>query len=208
KIFNRVALFALELTWAMKLFRGPCPQNMTAMKNLDINNFMGKWYIHSKYPPIPDKVSRCQSVVFGKDNETNPYIEKRMLSSQTDTVVFQKAEILKWEPEAGRYVQDTKNKAFPKGIQIYILDTDYTNYAIRFMCFDTNKIFSFRECLITCPTLKYYNFTLLSDWAVLQFRRRVPNAEVVYNAQKIARENGVKISLFVNVPQNACPSDT
>ncbi|XP_020810333.1 apolipoprotein D [Drosophila serrata] len=188
-VFLVVALFALELTWAMKLFRGPCPQNMTAMKNLDINNFMGKWYIHSKYPPIPDKVSRCQSVVFRQDNETNPYIEKRMLSSQTDTVVFQKAEILKWEPEAGRYVQDTKNKAFPKGIQIYILDTDYTNYAIRFMCFDTNKIFSFH-------------------WAVLQFRRRVPNAEVVYNAQKIARENGVKISLFVNVPQNACPSDT
>ncbi|KAH8239016.1 hypothetical protein KR038_012079, partial [Drosophila bunnanda] len=189
KLFNRVALLALQLTWATKLSQGPCPQNMKAMKNLDMNKFNGKWYIHSIYPPTPYKNFRCQSVVFTQDNDTKPYIEKRMLSSQTDTVVFEKEEILKLEPEAGRYVQDTKNKAFPKGMQIYILDTDYTNYAIRYMCFDTNKAFSFY-------------------WAVLQFRQRVPSAEDVYKAEKIAKENGVEISQMMKVPQNACPSDT
>ncbi|KAH8279907.1 hypothetical protein KR054_010418, partial [Drosophila jambulina] len=185
----RFLLLTLQMARAMQPFRGSCPQNMTAMKDFDMSRFLGKWYIHSKYPPIPDRIYRCQSVVFKQDNDAKFYVEKRMLSSQTDTVIFKKAEILKLEPKAGRYIQDSKNKAFPEGIQIYILDTDYENYAIRFMCFDTSTVFSFH-------------------WAVLQFRKRNPVAEDVYNAQKKARENGIKISHVVKVPQTGCPDDT
>ncbi|XP_017021911.1 insecticyanin-B isoform X3 [Drosophila kikkawai] len=187
-MFFVFSLLTLQLAGAVKFFRARCPQNVTGLKDFDMEKFKGKWYIHSKYPPIPEKVARCQSVDF-KQIGTKLYVEKRKLSSQTDTVVFRKAQIKHVDVAAGSYVQDTKIKVFPEGIQIYILDTDYENFAIRFMCFETNKVISFH-------------------WAVLQFRQRVPNAEVVYDAQKAARDKGIKIGNFEKIQQLACPPDT
>jgi len=43
------------------------------------------------------------------------------------------------------YVKQIFSTAFPEGVLLYVLDTDYTNFAIRFMCFDSSHIFSFRE---------------------------------------------------------------
>nr|XP_017021912.1 insecticyanin-B isoform X2 [Drosophila kikkawai] len=154
-MFFVFSLLTLQLAGAVKFFRARCPQNVTGLKDFDMEKFKGKWYIHSKYPPIPEKVARCQSVDF-KQIGTKLYVEKRKLSSQTDTVVFRKAQIKHVDVAAGSYVQDTKIKVFPEGIQIYILDTDYENFAIRFMCFETNKIgqsFSFASVF---PMLKLY----------------------------------------------------
>ncbi|KAH8251354.1 hypothetical protein KR032_009324, partial [Drosophila birchii] len=187
--FKRFTLLALQVAWAMMSFRGHCPQNMTAMKGLEMNKFMGKWYTHAKYTTKLDKIYRCESVEFKQDNNTKYYIETRMLSRQTDTVILKKAEILKLEPEAGRYVQNADHKVFPNGIQIYVLDTDYDNYAIRFMCFDTNGLYSFH-------------------WAALQFRKRLPDPKVLHEAQKIASENGIRLFKLYKIPQNGCPPDT
>jgi len=43
------------------------------------------------------------------------------------------------------FVKQIFSTAFPEGVLLYVLDTDYTNFAIRFMCFDSSHIFSFRE---------------------------------------------------------------
>ncbi|XP_017005459.1 insecticyanin-A [Drosophila takahashii] len=184
-----LAVLHFQLSWAIRAFHGHCPDNMTAVADLDMNRFKGKWYTHSIYPPLSLKVAKCQSTEFVELPGRKFLVKNRELSGQTGTVRKRKAAILKIEPKYGRYILDTKNPAFPEGVLLYVLDTDYSNFAIRFMCFDSSNIFSFH-------------------WAVIQTRKRLPSADIIYMAQYYAQKAGLVISDLGKVPQESCPSDT
>ncbi|XP_017076122.1 apolipoprotein D [Drosophila eugracilis] len=183
------ALIDIQFSLAMKAFHGACPVNMTAVGDFDMDRFIGKWYTHSIYPPVSSKIARCQSTEFIRDDEHKYRVKARELSGQTDTVRVRKAQILKVESNFGRYILGTKNAAFPEGVLLYVLDTDYTTFAIRFMCFDASHIFSFH-------------------WAAIQTRKRLPSTDVVYMAQYYAKQAGLVISDMSKVPQESCPPDT
>ncbi|KAH8351913.1 hypothetical protein KR084_000577, partial [Drosophila pseudotakahashii] len=189
KFFESLAVLHFQMAWAIRAFHGHCPDNMTAVADLDMNRFQGKWYTHSLYPPLSLKVSKCQSTEFVEMPGHKFVVKSRELSGQTGTVRKRKAPILKVESKYGRYILGTKNPAFPEGVLLYVLDTDYTNFAIRFMCFDSSHIFSFH-------------------WAVIQTRKRLPSAEIIYMAQLYAQKAGLVISDMSKVPQESCPPDT
>ncbi|XP_044316153.1 apolipoprotein D [Drosophila rhopaloa] len=188
KFFAFVVL-ELQFSLAMRAFHGPCPDNMTAVGDLDMNRFEGKWYTHSIYPPLSLRVPKCQSTEFVEDAADKYHVTARELNSQTGTIKVRNAEIIKIEENMGRYILGTRNTAFPEGVQIYVLDTDYVNFAIRFMCFDASNIFSFH-------------------WAVIQTRKRLPPSEIVYMAQHFGQKAGLVISDMSKVPQESCPADT
>ncbi|EDV31081.2 uncharacterized protein Dana_GF19686 [Drosophila ananassae] len=173
---------------AFKAEHGHCP-NITAVGDLDMDRFKGIWYTHSIYAPLSRKVPRCQSTEFIHYDEHFYKIQARELSSQTDTVKVREELITKIFPSEGRYIQATHNKALPEGAQIYVLETDYDNFAIRYMCFDAVKIFSYH-------------------WAVIQFRHRLPSSGIIYVAQELAKRSGITISDMSKVPQESCPRDS
>ncbi|XP_017051628.1 uncharacterized protein LOC108095171 [Drosophila ficusphila] len=184
-----LAVFDLQFAFAMKAFHGSCPDNMTAVGDLDMERFKGKWYTHSIYPPLSLRIAKCQSTEFVEESDQRYSVIARELSSQTGTVKVRKADILKVKVESGGYLLDTKNTVFPEGVMIYILDTDYDNFAIRFFCFDSSDIFSFH-------------------WAVIQTRKRLPPPDILFMAQHFAHEAGLTLSDMSKVPQEACPQDT
>ncbi|XP_043656534.1 uncharacterized protein LOC122622271 [Drosophila teissieri] len=188
KIFV-LAILHHQFSTAMRAFHGPCNPNMTAVGDLDMERFKGKWYTHSMYPNLSLRVPKCQSTDFIEEKEDEFSVVARELSNQTGTVKRRKVEILNVEPEYGRYLLATKNKAFPEGVLLYVLDTDYVNFAIRFMCFDASKIFSFH-------------------WAVIQTRKRLPSVQIIHMAQFYGQKAGLVISDMSKVPQEACPYDT
>jgi len=48
----------------------------------------------------------------------------------------------------------------------------------------------------------------LLDWAVIQTRKRLPSAQVIYMAQYYANRAGLMISDMSKVHQESCPPDT
>ncbi|XP_032583098.1 uncharacterized protein LOC6617374 isoform X2 [Drosophila sechellia] len=206
KIFV-LAILYLQSSMAMRAFHGACPSNMTAVGDLDMERFKGKWYTHSIYPHLSLRVEKCQSTDFMEVEENKFSVVARELNSQTGTVKMRKADILHVEPEFGRYILGTTT--FPEGVLMYVLDTDYVNFAIRFMCFDASKIFSFREC--SDVNNKYFPLMRsldLTDWAVIQTRKRLPSAQVIHMAQYFGKMSGLVIGDMSKVPQESCPYDT
>ncbi|BFF95385.1 apolipoprotein D [Drosophila madeirensis] len=179
-ISSALAIIALE---------GPCSTNMTAVGDFDMDKFLGKWYTYSVYPSFSKRVPKCQSVDFKKKGDEHYSIRASELSTNTDTLKIKNEEVKHVDAARGRYDLMTKNSAFPEGIQIYVLDTDYDTFAIRYMCFDASNVFSFH-------------------WATIQTRIRLPPSEVIFTAQTLARRSGIILSKMIKIPQEACPPDT
>ncbi|XP_022228210.2 lazarillo protein [Drosophila obscura] len=174
---------------ALIVLEGPCSANMTAVGDFDMERFLGKWYTYSAYPSLKKRVSKCQSAEFRKKDDKHYFIHSKELNTKTDTVKTRNEDIKNIDPAHGRYDLMTKNKAFPQGIQIYILDTDYDNFAIRYMCFDSASVFSFH-------------------WAAIQTRIRLPASDIIYTAQALARKSGIVLSKMMKIQQDSCPPDT
>ncbi|XP_017130142.1 uncharacterized protein LOC108147892 [Drosophila elegans] len=187
--FFALVLLDLHLSLAMRAFHGACPSNMTSVSDLDMDRFKGKWYTHSLYPPLSFRIGKCQSTEFLEDTADKFHVIARELSLTTGTVKVRKADIIKIEANMGRYILGTRNTAFPEGVLIYVLDTDYDNFAIRFMCFDASHIFSFH-------------------WAVIQTRKRLPPPDIIYLAQHYAHNAGIVVGDMSKVAQESCPEDT
>ncbi|KAH8293236.1 hypothetical protein KR018_000974, partial [Drosophila ironensis] len=182
------ALSWLKFSDAFRGSHGPCP-NVTAVGDLDMHRFSGVWYTHSIYPPLSLRLRKCQSTEF-INYDTHYYkVRARELSTQTDTVRVREAKITKVIPHEGSYILETTNKVFPGGIQIHVLDTDYDNYAIRYMCIENLNIFHY-------------------EWAVIQFRKRLPKSHIIFIAQVLAHRSGISFDDMSKVPQEACPPDT
>ncbi|KAH8240626.1 hypothetical protein KR026_002185, partial [Drosophila bipectinata] len=186
-IFDRILLW-IPFCVAFYARQGPCP-NMTAVGDFDMERFLGTWYTYSIYTPVTTTVARCQKTEFIQYDANFYKMKSLELSTQTDTVKVRQALIKEVDSSKGRYIQETHNKVLPEGVQIYILDTDYDNFAIRFMCFEALSIFSFH-------------------WAVIQTRKRLPNAGIIYVAQELAKKNGIAISHMSKVHQESCPRDS
>ncbi|XP_001357024.4 lopap [Drosophila pseudoobscura] len=186
-VFPIIVLIYIPPTLAMIALEGPCPSNMTAVGDLDMDRFLGKWYTYSVYPTFSKRVPKCQTVEFKKE-EDKIWIKRTELSTKTDTLKIKVEEIRNVDPSHGKYDLITTNSAFPEGIQINVLDTDYDNFAIRYMCFDSNNLFSFH-------------------WAVIQTRIRLPTSDIIYTAQVLARKSGIVLSKMIKIPQHSCPPD-
>ncbi|XP_068151527.1 apolipoprotein D [Drosophila tropicalis] len=176
-------------SWALLAFEGSCPSNMTAIADLDMDRLLGRWYTYSMYPNLSHKVPICQSVDFVKIDDTIA-VRSTQLNSNTGTLKISIDQIKHAEPALGKYeMVGGDNKAFPDGITMYVLDTDYENFIIRYLCFDSNNIINFQ-------------------WAVIQTRHRLPSSNTIFKAQALARDSGILISKMVKVRQDACPPDT
>ncbi|EDW75910.1 uncharacterized protein Dwil_GK14949 [Drosophila willistoni] len=188
RFFILILLFG-QPSWALLAFEGSCPSNMTAVADLDMDRLLGRWYTHSMYPNLSLKVPKCQSVDFVKVDDIIA-VKSTQLGTKTGTLKIRVDEIKNVEPALGKYdLVGGDKKAFPDGITIYVLDTDYENFIIRYLCFDSNNIINFQ-------------------WAVIQTRHRLPSSETVFKAQALARDSGILISKMIKIRQDACPPDS
>ncbi|XP_034473643.1 apolipoprotein D [Drosophila innubila] len=173
----------------LAVFKGPCPNNMTSIGNFDMKRYLGKWYSHSMYALFSKKIPNCKSIEFIQEKDATYTLTNKEISTVTHTLKTKTYKINNIDSTIGKFDMEINEKGDTRSIEIYILDTDYDSFAIQFMCFDSNSVFNFQ-------------------WAVINTRKRIPSAETIFTAQKMAQLSGIKISKMIKVLQHACPSDT
>ncbi|KAL7741678.1 hypothetical protein ACLKA6_000299 [Drosophila palustris] len=192
QIFLAAAILTLSFVaqaTALAVFKGPCPKNMTSIGNFDMQRYLGKWYTHSMYPYFSRKIPKCTSVEFKREGDSSYTLKRKDISTVTDTLKVKTYKINYFDTSIGKFEMEINKRAISKSVEIYILDTDYDNFAIQFMCIDSNGVFNFQ-------------------WAAINTRQRIPSAETIFAAQKLARLSGIKTGQMIKVLQAACPLDT
>ncbi|XP_030555788.1 apolipoprotein D-like [Drosophila novamexicana] len=195
-MFNpRIGVFGILMllfgirAMALEVFDGACPSNMTAVGDLDMQRYLGKWYTHSMYPSLFKKVTKCRSIQFDKLPNGKFSAKMTELHSIKETLVIKKADIDSVESKAGKIRLKTSAPAFVGGEEMYVLVTDYDKFAIQFLCIDAKSIFNLQ-------------------YAAILTRQRSPSQTVVFLAQQLAQQAGIRIDKLKVVSQNGCPPDT
>ncbi|XP_060666082.1 apolipoprotein D [Drosophila nasuta] len=187
-----VAIVLLSLVEPMITFSvtdGVCPTNITSIGKFDMERYLGKWYIYSMFSPFTKPMPHCKSNQFTKDKRGSYFVTSKELEFDTKTVTKHTLKIKSVNSNLGQYIFNHKPRTFPRGVQIYILNTDYTNYTIEYTCINSDGVFNMQ-------------------WAVIGTRKRVPTESTVYIARKLAKQSGLAMNRLIPVQQDSCPTDT
>ncbi|KAH8377776.1 hypothetical protein KR093_007100 [Drosophila rubida] len=167
---------------------GSCPTNMTSIGNLDLNRYLGKWYVQAMYPLQTKRLPKCKSMNFVKiDNRY--YIETIELDRSNIGLTKRYMSLQRFDTNKGAYFINQYKRTFPRGVDINILNTDYDNYMIEYMCINSAAVFNMQ-------------------WAIVGTRTRGASSEVLYDARDAALKAGLDVKPLVQVQQDSCPLDT
>lgn len=76
-------------------------------------------------------------------------------------------------------------------------------------CASIPKVFLISVSLLThAYTEKHRHKVHFSEYAAIYTRHRIPSAETIFTAQKMAQLSGIKISQMIKVLQHSCPADS
>ncbi|KRF81326.1 apolipoprotein D [Drosophila virilis] len=187
--FGLLVLLFGSRAMGLEVFDGACPSNMTAVGDLDMQRYMGKWYTYSMYPSLFNKVTKCRSIQFDKLPNGKFTAKMTELHSIKENLVIKKADINTVDSKAGKIILKTLAPAFVGGEEMYVLVTDYDTFAVQFLCIDAESIINLQ-------------------YAAILTRQRSPSQAIVFLAQQLAQQAGIRIDKMKVVPQNGCPPDT
>ncbi|XP_017849966.1 apolipoprotein D isoform X2 [Drosophila busckii] len=173
---------------ALLVEKGTCPENITALSDFDMERFRGRWYTYSSLLNLRKNIPECAYVDFIKRPNGSYFAEASEINQKTSTMKLKYHEIGRIEPKLGTYEIVLKGSPIEPGIHINVLDTDYTSFAICYLCFDVDSIVSLKAIII-------------------RTRARIPKAETIHTAQRLAQLSNIDLSELVKIPQDACPID-
>ncbi|XP_030384568.1 lazarillo protein-like [Scaptodrosophila lebanonensis] len=181
----------LNLFWQVSMLLPlpePCPKNMTAVGDFNMDRFLGRWYAYSMYPKLSGKMPSCMSIWYNKLEDNTHEVNIIELHDKVEFVKSSRRKIINIQTSGSYDVLGSVHN--PDGVQMNILYTDYDSFAIRFMCIDdVNSIFSLQ-------------------YVMIQFRKRNPTAEEAYAAEHLAKKAGIRLKSMKRVNQQGCPNDT
>jgi len=111
---------------AMRAFHGACPSNMTAVGDLDMDRFKGKWYTHSIYPHLSLRVEKCQSTDFIEKEENKFSVVARELNTQW--VILNILKQLYKPYSQNWYCKDEKGRHTERGARIWAVYFGHNKY--------------------------------------------------------------------------------
>ncbi|XP_017850969.1 apolipoprotein D [Drosophila busckii] len=173
---------------ALLVEKGTCPENITALSDFDMDRFRGRWYTYSSLLNLKNNTPECAYVEFIKRANGSYFAKASEINQRTNTIKLSYHGIGRIEPKLGTYEITSRSSSEEPGIHISVLDTDYTSFAICYLCFDVDSIISFK-------------------WAMIRTRARIPKAETIHTAQRLAQLSNITLSEMVKIPQDACPTD-
>ncbi|XP_030555787.1 uncharacterized protein LOC115759094 [Drosophila novamexicana] len=187
-VFGILMLLFGSSAMGLEVFDGACPSNMTAVGEFYMDYYVGKWYTYSMYPFLYKKMNKCRTIKIDKLPNGKFHETMTELHSLKETLIVKKTDIDSVDSKAGKFTLKTSSPAFVGGLDIYVLVTDYDNFAIQFLCIDSNYVINFQ-------------------YAAILTRQRSPSQTVVFEVQQIAKRLGIHIDKLKIVPQNGCPPD-
>ncbi|CAH0549700.1 unnamed protein product [Brassicogethes aeneus] len=187
-MMNGVVVFLMVVVVAKAQipFPGSCPDVQT-MPDFDLNQFLGKWFESERYFAGPEVLGKCVTAEYSLgDNGT-----VTILNSQLNTITGTNTSIAGF----GTPSKDDPAKlsiifpSLPLKIQApyWILDTDYTNYAVVWSCND------------------FLLFNTRSVWILT--RSDNPTFPALESAYYALEKNGISTKYLMITDQIDCPSN-
>lgn len=167
-------------------FLGGCPK-VDTVSDLEIQKYLGKWYEAERYFAFFEFGGKCVTATYtGNANGTVTVVNKQISSLSGIASSIQ-----------GFATQKSSNKAklsivfpsMPVHIEgpYWIVDTDYTSYAVVWSCFD-------------------YGFVSTRNAWILT-RERHPAVAVLEKAYQAVDKNKISRAFFVRTDQKNCPEN-
>ncbi|TDG49412.1 hypothetical protein AWZ03_004095 [Drosophila navojoa] len=170
----------------VKVSKGACPKNMTAVGDLNMKKYVGIWYPQLTYPLYLKAMPKCVKYNVTKSTGNKYLIRRSDIDSKSGKVRRRSTLILRVDRKGGKYTIKT-NKS-PHGFNIFVLDTDYKTYSIQYGCIELGGIINI-------------------VYVIIMTRDRFPSSEVIQRTQKLAKLSGIDQKTMVPILQNGCPID-
>ncbi|XP_033226444.1 apolipoprotein D-like [Belonocnema kinseyi] len=163
---------------------GKCP-NLEVVENFDVEKYMGKWYEAGRYFVFTELGGKCTTAEYSLNEDGTVNVLNRQVNFLTGkpSSIEGTAELV---GESGEGKLSVTFPSLPGGIKgsLWILDTDYSSYAVVFSCQDFG-IFSTKQAWILT-------------------RKRIPSKEVLLKAYAIFDANGFDRTYLIRTNQNNC----
>ncbi|XP_058796741.1 apolipoprotein D-like [Phymastichus coffea] len=184
--FMLLGIFIISSTVAQVPIPGKCP-NVQVVPNFDVGKYLGKWYEAERYFAIFEITGKCVTADYSsEDNGTVSVLNKQIsvLTGIESSIV-------------GYAMQKSSEKAkltvvFPTASKIegsyWVLDTDYTSYAVVWSCTDIASVFSIR-------------------FAWILTRQRNSSIAVIEKAYQALDKNDISRRFFIKTNQIDCPAE-
>ncbi|KRF98334.1 uncharacterized protein Dwil_GK27627 [Drosophila willistoni] len=163
-----------------------CEQPNNYMHKFDINKYLGTWYTQSRTPFFGERIARCtrQSVSRTKSKGNWTYVSK-LWEIRHESTKPSLRNIPLTDLRNGTYEMQTK--VDEKGSRAFVLDTDYTHYAVRYNCFDIVGYISF------------------DSW-VIETRQPNPPKKYIKKAISVLKAANLRYEDMMTVDQKNCSS--
>uniref|UniRef100_A0A0P6G530 Apolipoprotein D n=1 Tax=Daphnia magna TaxID=35525 RepID=A0A0P6G530_9CRUS len=145
-VFLLVAVGLFRRTKSQILTIGSCP-NPSVVSEFEVDQYLGKWYYNRNYFSIFKTGLDCTTVEYTmNEDEITIKIEGFLINNKKKKTTFGKARVV----TSGKLTVTFIPNALTQGAENYwILDTDYTSYAVVWNCFPHGLMYSSTAWILT-----------------------------------------------------------
>ncbi|XP_047536967.1 uncharacterized protein LOC125070976 isoform X1 [Vanessa atalanta] len=115
------------------VYPGQCDQNIQAIPNFNMTAFQGTWYEISAYPKEPQS-GQCINHVYSLDSSNSLNLVSSNVIDQIFGVTNSRVTFASAQDSSGRLSITLTSGGSNIVIPFWILDTDYTDYALAYSC--------------------------------------------------------------------------
>ena len=181
--------FALAVVLAMTMFvdaqvpfLGVCPV-VKPVKKLNLDNYMGYWFEHSRYPFVTEAGNRCIYTHYTHVGNGEISLKASFINIATGARINFNGEAT--DKSGGKFNLRFNPLQNPNVANMLVLGTDYKNWAVVYTC---ENIFGVSNVQVLY---------------ILSRQRELP-AKSLAEAKRVISQNGLDASLLVETPQTGC----
>ncbi|XP_077295531.1 apolipoprotein D-like isoform X2 [Arctopsyche grandis] len=174
------------LTGAQVPLLGRCP-NISVKNPFDVSQYVGTWYEAEKYFAIFELGGKCITATYTPIASGGVKVFNRQLNIKTNQVrTIEGTATLAGAANEGKLSVVFPSIPFGRAAPYWVLDTDYTNYAVVYSCTDF--------------------FIFHTDIVWILTRAQNPPATVMGAAYSVMDRYGLNRALLIPTDQKSCPN--
>ncbi|PBC27513.1 apolipoprotein D-like [Apis cerana] len=180
-----ILIIAASAAMAQVPFLGSCPVVET-IPNFDIKKYVGKWYEIEKYFAFFEFGGKCVTAIYSEGENSAINILNKQISALTgvsSSIEGVGKPVVKIEE--AKLIVTFPTLPLPVDAPYWILDTDYTSYAVVWSCSNFG-VFSMRNVWILA-------------------REPKPPVSVLEKAYQVLDKNNISRAYFIRTDQKNCP---
>ncbi|OXU21045.1 hypothetical protein TSAR_014816 [Trichomalopsis sarcophagae] len=186
-IWPYLGFFLVGSAVAQVPFLGGCPKVET-MPNFNTQKYLGEWYEAERYFAFFEFGGKCVTATYRANDNGTVSVVNRQISSLSGVASSIKGFAAQKSPERSKLSVVFPSLPVHFDAPYWILDTDYTSYAVIWSCNDFG-LFSTRNAWILT-------------------REQHPAVATVEKAYQVLDKNQISRAFFVRTDQKNCPQQS